>query len=646
MRHLFFLVLLFPALLKAQTPFKFQWQAKPAIHTVDKKFESSAAVYIQEERINEYIIEKEGLFMYRTVHRLAHLNNDKGIEGFNKIYLPFDEGIDMVDVKARTILPNGQVMELDKSNIKDLKDDDGEYKIFALEGLTKGCEVEYYYTIKKSPSFFGREVLASQVPSMSSRFELIAPKHLVFETKSFNELPVSKESEAGEKRYLVIEDSNIPEAEEEKYSMYKASLKRVEYKLSYNKGKNPQERMFTWNELAKRAFEIYSDINDKDKKKIKDLLNTINPKGSDAEKTTAIENYLKKNFSVREDIPNEDADDLGKVIKDKIASERAIGKLYSALLSAAAVNYQLVLAGDRSDYTIDRNFENWNAASNLLIYIPSTRKFLAPTELAYRYPWIPPTWAATNGLYCVTTTIGNFTTAVGEVKGIGLESTENNYINMDVSMKLDKDETLLMNVKQTYGGYASANYKMPFLYWPAEEQDKLLKDMIKFGTNSENIISHSFENKELEQANPYLPFVINASVKTTNMIERAGEKLILKIGEVIGEQAELYDNKERTTNIELEFPHVLIRNIEFTIPEGYKLKNLEDLNIKEVYTDKEKETMGFESSYTRKGNVLTITIKEVYNLVNYPKSQYENFKKVINAAADFNKVVLVMEKES
>src|SRR4051812_19995976 len=114
MRKLFFLLLLLPVLLKAQAPFKFQWQGKPPLHTVDKNFESSAAVYIQEERINEYLLEKEGLFMYRTVHRLVHLNNDKGIEGFNKIYLPFDEGIDMVDVKARTILPNGQIMELDK----------------------------------------------------------------------------------------------------------------------------------------------------------------------------------------------------------------------------------------------------------------------------------------------------------------------------------------------------------------------------------------------------------------------------------------------------------------------------------------------------------------------------------------------------
>ena len=144
MRSLFLLT----ALLAAFTGFtqatynKFQWSPVPALHTIDKKYEQSSAIFIADDRTNEYIIEKDGFYFYRTLHRIVHLNNDKGIEAFNKIYLPFEERVEIVDVKARTILPGGQVMELDRKNIKDLKDDDGEYKIFALEGLTKGCEVE------------------------------------------------------------------------------------------------------------------------------------------------------------------------------------------------------------------------------------------------------------------------------------------------------------------------------------------------------------------------------------------------------------------------------------------------------------------------------------------------------------------------
>jgi hypothetical protein len=56
--------------------------------------------------------------------------------------------------------------------------------------------------------------------------------------------------------------------------------------------------------------------------------------------------------------------------------------------------------------------------------------------------------------------------------------------------------------------------------------------------------------------------------------------------------------------------------------------------------------MGFVSSYEQNGNTLKITIKENYNSIFYPVQQYEEFKKVINASADFNKVVLVLDKAS
>jgi hypothetical protein len=365
-----YFIFLFAAILSSfgsraqKTAFKFQWKANPSLHQVEKQFENAAAVYITDERIDEYIIEEEGFFFYRTLHRVVHLNNDKGIESFNKIYLPFDEGIEMIDVKARTILPGGKVIEMNKDNIKDLKDDDGEYKIFALEGLTRGCEVEYYFTIKKYPSYFGREILSSGIPSMSSRFELITPEHLLFETKSFNNLPESKDSVIKEKRHHVILDQDIEEAEEEKYSIYQANLKRVEFKLSYNKAKSETERLFTWSELARKVYAIYSETGDKEMKKIKSFLDDIGAQGTEAQKITAIENYVKKNIITRDDIPDDDAADLAKVIKNKMASHKATCKLYVALMTAAGVNFQIVLGGDRADYTVDRKFENWNNTQN------------------------------------------------------------------------------------------------------------------------------------------------------------------------------------------------------------------------------------------------------------------------------------------
>ena len=92
-------------------------------------------------------------------------------------------------------------------------------------------------------------------------------------------------------------------------------------------------------------------------------------------------------------------------------------------------------------------------------------------------------------------------------------------------------------------------------------------------------------------------------------------------------------------------PSFAWRKINFTIPDGYVIKNLDDLKIDHTYQENGQTTMGFTSTYKVEGNVVRITIQEEYRRTYYPLSQFEDFKKVINAAADFNKVALVLEKK-
>jgi hypothetical protein len=113
---------------------------------------------------------------------------------------------------------------------------------------------------------------------------------------------------------------------------------------------------------------------------------------------------------------------------------------------------------------------------------------------------------------------------------------------------------------------------------------------------------------------------------------------------VIGEQSQMYEAKARQTLIDLDYPHSLVRNIVLTIPDGYQVKNLKDLNINTVYRNNDQVMMGFSCSYEQEGNVLKIKIVEDYRDLTYPVKVYDDFKNVINAAADFNKVVLILDK--
>ena len=221
-------------------------------------------------------------------------------------------------------------------------------------------------------------------------------------------------------------------------------------------------------------------------------------------------------------------------------------RLYGAIYSQLGVDYQFVLTGKREDYAIDKSFENWNNSDNPVLYFPTQKKFLAPTKLELRYPFIFPHWGGTNGLFCKGTTIGSYTTAIAEIKPVALENYADSYSNIDAVVKLNpKLDTLNINMKQSYSGYSASFYRAAFNFTSAEEQKNMIKQLVRFGTNSENIIESGVHNKEFENYSVNKPFILQATVKSTELMEQAGSKILIKLGEIIGQQVEMYQEKPR-----------------------------------------------------------------------------------------------------
>ena len=625
------------------------WSEKPALHSIDKKYENESAVILLDIRKIEFIDDAKGnVQSFKTLHKIIHINDDKGIEAFNKVYLPVSDNSDIIEIKARTILPGGKIIELDKSNIKDLKEDDRLYKIFALDGLQKGCEVEYYYTYNRDVSFFGREVMQVRMPVLMARLCIISPQRLGFETKTFNSIARQIDTVFNEKRQLAVNLHDLTGAEDEKYSTHTANMARIEFRLSYNAAKNKTERLFTWDELARRVYANYSSFTPRELKRTEDLIDEKKwaRLGSDKEKIAAVENYIKKTIGTRRDISGDDAENIEKILRNKIASYRGIIRLFAVLYNKLAIDIQFVLTGDRSDFAIDKNFENWNNCENSLIYFSNEKKFLAPTSSSLRYPWIEPYWGNTYGLFCKGTVIGTFSTAIGEVRQVVLEDYTQSSNNIEAKVELNTSaDTLLVSTRQLYRGYSASFYRAVFNFASGEEQKKYLKEFVKFGTNSENIVSTKLENQDFESYTDNKPFILDAVVKASELVEKAGSKVLVRIGDIIGPQVEMYQEKPRQFPMEIPYGHTLQRKIEFSIPDGYTVKNLNELIIKNTYEENGQTTMGFVSGYKQDGNKIMIDILEEYRKTFYPITQYEDFKKIINAAADFNKIVLVLEKK-
>ena len=627
------------------------WKAKPARHEVKSVFTKESAVILEDQRVHEFSKDsKNEMWIDIYNRRLIKVNDDKGVEMFNKIYVYVPGNAEVPEIKARTLQPNGKIVDLPADKILDVEEEGKHYKKFALEGLEKGSEIEYFVHLKKEVSTFGLEIFQSaNTPLEKATFTLIVPDYLVFNVKGYNGFTVSNDSIVDKKRIVTAVEEDIEAMDDDKYAATTPYNANVQYKLSYNLDKDKSVRLYTWNGLAKNVYSNYNSFTDKELKAMDNFYKQIKlPEDMNEEaKIIAIEDFMKTNVNTDQNAIGEDADKIEKIVKSKVAGNFGYTRLFIGMLQKAGINHQIVFPSKRDDIPIDENFENYRLIDDLLFYFPGTGKFLDPVSPTFRYPFVQPYYAGTRGLFLKGTTIGDFKTALASFDSIPLEPYEKSANNLYVQIRFNESmDSLLLHSKQTLLGYSAAMYRPAYSFLTKEKQDEFTRDIIKSVANSEKISNIKVENSAMTDGSKDLPLNIIADIASAELTEKAGNKILLKIGEVIGTQEQLYQEKKRRLPVLIQYPHALDREISLSIPKGYQVKNLNDLNIS--VTDKNAEgteTMGFISTYTLNGSELLITLHEFYKEIAYPVSLFENYRKVVNASADFNKVVLVLEKK-
>jgi len=221
---------------------------------------------------------------------------------------------------------------------------------------------------------------------------------------------------------------------------------------------------------------------------------------------------------------------IEKIVKNKACDDNGAVRLFVGLFDKLGVNYQVVLASDRNSIPIDEELENWNRADDFLIYFPATGKYIDPIGVEFRYPYVPFNLTATRGLFLKGTVIGSFKTAVGTFANINIEPFENHAHNMEVDLKFNESlDTVLVASKQILKGYGGVDYRPVYTFLPKDKQDEVTKSIIKAVAGSINYSNVKIENAKLTDcADNNKPLIISADIKSTELLENAGSKILLK----------------------------------------------------------------------------------------------------------------------
>ncbi len=625
----------------------YNWDEKQTTLNIPDEYKNQNEVILERNTKIEVAVAGSTVTQYFLFHDKTYINSDDAIERNNRVYVPFGANEKVIANKLRVILKNGKVINLNDKDIKEEIDEEKgvKYNYYAVNGLEKGAVIEKFYMLQETPELDGKTYkMQDEYPIVDLTFELIYPKHLGFLTKSYNGLsePVASEKYK-EKNALIITEKNISALDnDEKYANWAANLKMFRYKLNSN-SVNGANNLYNFNEFSGNIYDrFHAPLDKKDQKAVDEFSKSITKSIDTQEQIWNIENKIKKTISYNRYLPSKEK--LADLIKSKQANQSELLKLYLAVFKYFNIENNIVFTSNRYKMPFDKDFQSFENLNDILFYFPSIKQYITPTEIQYRIPLFPDELGNTNGLFIKEKIFAGVSMGIGEINFISLPGQEVTHDVMDITVDFTNDiENPLITSNMNYGGYSGLNFQPIKDFVPAEQYQTILKSIAENYTIKSEYKSLKTQNDGTEFIGKK-PFIMNLVFEGKDLVQKAGGNYLFQVGQIIGRQMELYQENKRAMPVEIDHPHSYLRKIKILLPEGMSVKNPEKLAMDFKTQLNGKTEAAFVSTFTQKAGELNIENTEYYNIVDYPLSVFDSYKAVINAAADFNKIVIVLSK--
>lgn len=623
----------------------YEWEKDRSRYKLSEKDGALSELILKQHTQYEYLFENNEFVMYSTIHRIIYVNNNEAVQKHNRIVISMTNAIELMELKARAINKDGKAIYFDEENLKELKDEESgkAFKIFAIEGIELGSEVEYYFIRKMRPSVFDRVFLQFDVPVKNNSFLLTCPAHLKFDFKTYNNFPEVKAEDNEEMNVYLTAMKEVPALKTEAFSNFDPNRKRIEFKLAYNTARS-QARLYTWDEAAKTFYTMLTELSKDDEKALDKFIKALkdDPSKNAEERIKHIENTIKSGIQVNKESNDESLTALSSILKVKVASNQGMTRLFLGVFDKLKIQCQPVVTCSRENIKFDGEFDSWAYLDEYVLYFPETKQFLSPYIFECRYPFIQPDLTAQKGLFIEPFKMGEIRSALSSIGEIPAIDYSLNLDNLNIDVVFNDDlATNKIHQKREFGGYNAAYFSPYYDMMSADQRTGMIEEITKQTAPDAAIKEWKAQPIPNGKSNNFL---VDVNFESSHFMEKAGPRILFKIGELIGPQIEMYRDDQRTAEVENDFNRMYDRTIKIHIPTGYKIKNLDDLKLNIAYNDKDNIPFLFKSDYTLKDNLLEVRVEEYYKQIYAPLSRYEDFRKVVNAAADFNKITLVLEK--
>ena len=615
----------------------FNWAEDRGLKTIDTNDLKEPAVILLDE--DKYIFSGVKEIKHIT-HRIIRVNNDLGVEMYNKMYIPTTDENAITHLRVRCINPGGKIVNFDMSNIKrfDNLDGTGGYTVFAIEGIEIGGEIEYYYKLKLPFYSCNRFSLQANSNKKSSKLEFEIDSDFSFDIgmENLDQDYGSVDKSNLYKKWVFIELDSLPKHSKKDPLVFKKRMNLCFTKYTKDGYKYD---LFDRSKFCKKHrdyFGLYK--NSEIRKKVysgdlKELLNKNLRKGIDE-----LTKSLHKNFSIK---GRDQSEEGGSQLTRKQFVAGA-----SMLLKKMRIPHSIYAVGNRYVNNYDsgnRSLSYYDMDAFLIHFIDEKLLWDPSCEYCESY-YVPYRYLDQELVY-----IGHFKApfvydanhAFNNLSHVPTPGCDFSTRRTNINLSFDDDLTAHYSFYQNIQGYYSINLKSWYRYHngTGERFEKHIKETLEdFGDSPEVLDFDVSENEKKE-------IVLKANMKDESIAKKLGDKLMLNIGSIIGIQSEMYDSVKRVNPIIQRYPKKYKYEIRIKIPDGYEYLSSQNVDLNDLVKRNSKNIFGWNSKYTIEGEEVIIRIEEFYDITNVKVDEIPKYRSVINQAADFNKAVIFFKKK-
>jgi hypothetical protein len=506
--------------------------------------------------------------------------SERGRESQSKIDIPFLSNWKIQDIAARTIKPDGTIVELKKEDVleRTLEKANGvkiKAKSFAMPGVEPGAIIEYRWKEMRNDQlanyirlYFQRDVPVQLVKYYIKPLSLPDFQYgMKVQTFNAESSPFTKEKDG----FYSVSMSNVQAFHEEARMPPEDSV-RPWMLLYYSKEAKLQGDKF-WKAYGKKTFEE-SKSRMKVSVEVKNAAATaINGAATPEEKLEKLFEFCRSKIkNINDDASGLTAEERAKLKESKSPAEtlsRGMGTgndidmLFAAMAIASGFDARVVKLASRSDVFFDKSFpdEYFMQAYDIAVKVGEKWRFYDPASTHVPLGMLRWQEEAQEALLSDPKEPVWVTTP--------LSPPEKSKVKRTAKLTLSEDGTLEGDVDVEYYGHMSVFHKE----WDDDDspaqREETLRDAVKKHMSTADVSAIKIENV----TDPLKPYINRYHIRVPGYAQRTGKRLFLQPEFFQRGVAPLFSGSERKYPVYFDYPWSEEDVVTIELPRGFTLDN-------------------------------------------------------------------------